>query len=333
MNIERETRERTEVIAPAKVLCIGELLIDFICTDIDADLKNGEHFIKKAGGAPANVAAALAQMGAAAYFAGKVGQDAFGDFLENTLKEKGVDTTMLVRDPGHATTLAFVSLDSRGERDFMFSRGADAHHRSEDLDLNLLDQCRILHFGSATALLGGDSRETYLELLAEARRAGRFISFDPNYRGDLWKGAEQAFIARVLPLLAGVDLLKVSESELALLSGETALESGVRFLHEQGAGIVAVTLGENGTFISNGSQTQRVETIKVRAVDSTGAGDAFVGAFLSRTAEMADPKDLAGNFESLIEFTAFANRVGAMVCTRPGAIDAIPSRAEVLNPS
>lgn len=314
-----------------RVLCVGELVIDFICTDINTDLVHGENYVKKAGGAPANVAVTLSNLGVESYFAGKVGADAFGDFLELTLKEKNVDTRMLARDLTDPTTLAFVSLDSTGERDFIFNRGADANHQREDLDMELVEACSILHFGSATALLGGDSRETYLELLTWAKENNRFVSFDPNYRPDLWKGRVQKFIHEVLPLLSGVDFLKVSEEELQLISGRLDLEAGIQFLHQQGSKIIAVTLGERGTIISNGTENQLVESMDIQAIDATGAGDAFVGAFLSKVAEREDKKTLPADFAAIAEITSFANRVGAMVCLRQGAIDAIPNIDEIIN--
>lgn len=314
-----------------KVLCVGELIIDFICTDINVDLVRGEHYVKKAGGAPANVAVTLSNLGVESYFAGKVGADAFGDFLELTLKEKNVDTRMLARDSESPTTLAFVSLDSAGERDFMFNRGADANHRREDLDMELVEECSILHFGSATALLGGDSRKTYLELLTWSKENSRFVSFDPNYRLDLWKGRQREFVQEVLALLSDIDFLKVSEEELQLISGRLDLQAGVNFLHQQGTKMVAVTLGEKGTFISNGTDNQLVESIAIQAIDATGAGDAFVGAFLSKVAQMEELKALQVDFAAITEITSFANRVGAMVCLRTGAIDAIPTMDEVIN--
>lgn len=313
-----------------RILCVGELLIDFFCSDPDTDLTWGEHFIKKAGGAPANVAVTMARLGKPAWLAGRVGQDAFGDFLEQTLCRYGVNTTLLKRDPNHPTTLAFVSVDRAGERDFMFHRGADAHHEVTDLGDLGPEDFAIAHFGSATALLPGTSRATYLELLKRAKASPAFVSFDPNHRADLWPDRATEFAQTVLPLLAGVDLLKVSEAELAILTGTLDPEEGARRLHGRGAGLVAITLGSRGTWISNGSQGAAVPAISIQSVDSTGAGDAFVGAFLSRISELPDPARLRMDFPLLREITDFANRVGALACTRTGAMDAIPTWEEVM---
>ena len=310
-----------------QVYCIGELLIDFICTDGTGDLSRGEHFLKKAGGAPANVAATLSRLGTPAWFAGKVGADPFGDFLERTLKDYGVETSQLIRDPHHGTTLAFVSLTPDGERDFLFQRGADAWLTEAELDESVPAACDLVHFGSATALLGGPTRTTYLNLLKRCKGT-RFVSFDPNWRSDLWRGREADFIREMLDLLPEVDLLKVSDSELELLCGPMNREEAVRSLHERGVGIIAVTLGSAGTYLSNGQQSATVSSIPVQTVDSTGAGDAFVGAFLSKVAALEDRTNLRSDFDKLVEITKFANRIGALVCTRMGAMEAIPAKAK-----
>ncbi len=165
----------------ALVVCVGELLIDFFCSDIDSNLIEGRQFLKSAGGAPANVCATIAKLGGNASFSGKVGRDPFGYFLEETLNSLNVDTSMLAWDEKTATTLAFVSLQENGERDFVFHRGADALMTMDDIDLNEINKAKILHFGSATAMLTSPFRETYLSLISSAREDGKFISFDPNY--------------------------------------------------------------------------------------------------------------------------------------------------------
>lgn len=312
-----------------KILCIGELLIDYICSDINVDLIEGVTFIKKAGGAPANVAAAISKLGGEALFAGKVGADPFGLFLKKTLDEVQVDTSMLILDSKSNTTLAFVSLKADGERDFVFNRGADELLSCEELDENKVFNSKIIHFGSATALLGGPSKETYLKVMELAREKGIFISFDPNYRVDLWKGRLQEFISVSKHCMRFADFVKVSDEEIRIISGLDDIEAGVKLFHELGAGIVAVTLGKEGTFISNGEETAIVESIKIQSIDSTGAGDAFVGASLYEIAKLDSPKELNKDFENIKRITAFANKVGAIVCTKLGAIAALPAMKEV----
>jgi fructokinase len=170
-----------------KVLCIGEALIDMICTDVNVSLSNGQHFLKKAGGAPANVAAAIAALGGKVTMAAKVGDDPFGQQLIELLENMGVDTSFMIKDPAHFTTFAFVSLMNDGERDFYFNRGADKELTTYDLAALNLKEYSIVHFGSATAFLPGPLQSTYLDLLAKAKQADCLISFDPNYRHLLFQ--------------------------------------------------------------------------------------------------------------------------------------------------
>lgn len=312
-----------------KILCIGELLIDFVCSDVNAGLHEGTNFIKKAGGAPANVAVTICKLGEKAIFAGKVGKDAFGVFLKNILVQEGVDTSMLVMDPNVKTTLAFVSLKTNGERDFIFNRGADELLKYEELKDKEIKHNKIIHFGSATALLGGDLKETYFKVMKMAKRENLFISFDPNYRVDLWKNRDDEFVRTSKECIEYADFVKVSEEELRIISRQENLYNGVEIFHELGAKIIAVTLGSKGTLISNGHNLEMIPSIKITSIDSTGAGDAFVGAALYKFCQVENPKSIAHDFDNLKEIIFFANKVGAIVCTKLGAISAIPTLIEV----
>jgi fructokinase len=313
----------------SSVICIGELLIDFFCTDIGVDLVRGQNFEKQAGGAPANVCATIVKLGGTAAFSGKVGNDPFGYFLKQTLDTLKVNTSMLVLDDKNPTTLAFVSLKENGERDFVFNRGADAFLSDEELDKEKLKNACILHFGSATALLEDPFRSTYLNAMKSAEKEEQFISFDPNYRSDLWKGRESSFVEFVKQGVALADFVKVSDEELRIISGAGELTRGVEVLHQLGAGLVAVTLGKNGTLISNGQKQETIPSMKVNSIDSTGAGDAFVGAMLYQLANEKEPKKVLEDFEQIKTITTLSNKVGAIVCTRVGAIAAIPTLEEV----
>ncbi|MBT2726145.1 carbohydrate kinase [Bacillus sp. ISL-75] len=312
------------------VICIGELLIDFFCTDVGIDLVNGQHFEKQAGGAPANVCATISKLGGHALFCGKVGNDPFGHFLRKTLEDVKVDTSMIVLDDAHPTTLAFVSLKNNGERDFVFNRGADAFLYEKELDQEKLRATNILHFGSATALLEEPFQSTYLNLIKSAREEGKFISFDPNFRFDLWKGRIPTFVDLALKGIALADFIKLSEEELRIISGLDSLEEGIAFLHQIGGRVVAVTLGKEGTLISNGKEHEIVPSISVNSIDSTGAGDAFVGATLYQLAKLEGPGNALEDFKQLKDMIAFSNRVGAIVCTKVGAISAIPTLEETV---
>lgn len=314
-----------------RILCVGELLIDFICSDVNVGLEQGVNFVKKAGGAPANVAVTISKLGGKALYAGKVGNDSFGEFLKNMLDENGVDTSMLVKDKEAKTTLAFVSLKSNGERDFIFNRGADELHSYDELNEDEIEKCNIVHLGSATALLGGTSKETYIKVMNFAKDREKFISFDPNYRSDLWKGRIQNFIEISKEFIKAADFVKVSDEELSIISGEEDLNNGLEVLHKLGAKAIAVTLGKEGTLLSNRITSKIVQSINIKSIDSTGAGDAFVGAVLYKLCEFENPKEILNDFEKLETITNFANKVGAIVCTKLGAIAAIPTLEEVNN--
>ncbi|MDQ6598915.1 carbohydrate kinase family protein [Bacillus salipaludis] len=315
----------------SSIICIGELLIDFFCTDVDMDLIEGQKFEKQAGGAPANVCATIVKLGGSASFSGKVGNDPFGHFLKKTLDKVKVDTSLLAMDDEHPTTIAFVSLKANGERDFVFNRGADAYLTVNDLDQKRIKESTIIHFGSATALLGDPFRVTYLQVMQETKADGKFISFDPNFRQDLWKGRKGEFIDLVKKGIAIADFVKVSEEELKIISGTTNLTDGTLFLHQLGAKAVAVTLGNKGTLISNGQHMETVPSILVESIDSTGAGDAFVGAMLFQLVKEGDPKRVLDDFVQLTKIISFSNKVGAMVCTKVGAISALPTLEEVVH--
>jgi fructokinase len=311
------------------IICMGELLIDFFCTDVDIDLVEGKNFEKQAGGAPANVSATIVKLGGNALFCGKVGNDPFGLFLKKTLDDLLVDTSMLVLDEHHPTTLAFVSLKANGERDFVFNRGADAYLSAEEIDKEKLKAANILHFGSATALLSDPFQSTYLNAMKSGKEVGKFISFDPNYREDLWKGRGSDFVDLAKKGIAIADFVKVSDDELKIISGMNEVNTGVAALHQMGAKVVAVTLGKEGTFISDGQKQETVPSINVDSIDSTGAGDAFVGATLFQLAQEENLKKVIEDFEHLKKIISLSNKVGAMVCTKVGAISAIPNIEEV----
>lgn len=317
------------MIQTGLVVCVGELLIDFFCTDIDVDLKKGANFVKQAGGAPANVSAAIAKLGGNAAFVGKVGNDPFGGFLIAVLDQAGVVTQMISKDDEVKTTMAFVSLRANGERDFVFYRGADERLTMADVDIEYISKASVMHFGSATALLGGESFETYFTLIDQAKAGGMFVSFDPNFRTNLWQGREAEFIERSRRGIGQADFVKVSDDELRLITGQEDMLEGVRSMHQWGARVIAVTLGKEGTLISAAGQHAVIPSTAIKSVDSTGAGDSFVGATLFQLASAKEPRALCNDFEELKKIIAFSNKVGAIVCTKVGAIAALPSLEEV----
>ncbi|SET14900.1 carbohydrate kinase family protein [Anaerobranca gottschalkii] len=303
-----------------EIICLGELLIDFICEDTGLDLKGGENFVKRAGGAPANVAATASRLGVKGSFAGCVGNDPFGDFLIESLNHHGVDTTMITKKGN--TTMAFVSIMDDGERDFVFVRGADEQYEIKGFE-ERFSNCKILHLGSATALLGGNLKKAYEESLKLALDNDVFLSFDPNYRGDLWKGREGEFIELAKEYISQVHFVKLSQDELFMIYGENNLDKALDKMYKDYNSLSAITLGSKGTYLATPQKRMLVPSIKINPVDTTGAGDAFVGAFLSQLVEEENLKGITGNFEKLKEKAAKANKVAALVCTKLGAMTAL----------
>ncbi len=188
-------------------------------------------------------------------------------------------TSLITLDNKFNTTLAFVSLMDDGERDFVFFRGADVNLKIPDK--NALRNFEIFHFGSATAFLGGKLEKTYFEIFEFAKENNKFISFDVNYRSDLWKDPKK-LISLSKKIIEHTDFAKFSEEELFLFSGNRDLEESINYIHEIGAKVVAVTLGKKGSILSDGNNVKQIDSIDVEVVDSTGAGDAFVGHFCIR---------------------------------------------------
>ena len=310
-----------------EVFCIGELLIDFVDEEQVGDLSKVETFTKKPGGAPANVAAAVAKLGGKGHFVGAVGYDAFGDYLLSVLKENGV-TIELAQRSGKFTTMAFVSLDKSGERSFEFSRGAD-----EDLQYNAELKNRfennVVHFGAATAFLGGSLNEAYERYLSDALAMGSYISFDPNFRDALWGGGEKVFIEKCMPFIAKSHLCKFSMEEAKLLSGKTDIVEASEFFHEVGVPLVVITLGGEGTYVSSPKLKKIIPSIEVSQVDTTGAGDAFIGCLLQQISTLENPSQVLEDSILLENMIKNANKAGAITTTNFGAISALPSKEKV----
>jgi fructokinase len=304
------------------IVCIGEALIDMICTDKGTALSEGNHFLKKAGGAPTNVAAAIAALGGQVSIAAKVGNDPFGHHLRTVLNDFGVDTRWLLTDPHHFTTLAFVSLMENGERDFVFSRGADGQLSSTDLEDLHLTADTIVHFGSATAFLPGPLQSAYRMLLDKALKQNIFTSFDPNYRHLLFPGDANPFIEHSRHFLRQCDFFKVSDEEAMLLTGTSDLSAAAEQLSEISPAVFAITLGKEGTLLYKNKISAIVPSIAVSPVDTTGAGDAFVGAVLYQLSNYPASERRHLSFEEWQLITTRANKAGARTCEFMGAMEA-----------
>lgn len=307
-----------------KVFSLGELLIDFICTNRNSDLAQGTDFIKKAGGAPANVCAAICKLGSNAAFAGSVGNDSFGKFLIETLAKHSVDTSGIVTLNSHFTTLAFVSIKEDGERDFIFNRGADEYLSFDMINESTLQQSNVFHFGSATAFLDGELEDTYFKALDFALRSNKIIAFDPNYRGALFQDKKERFVQRCQRFIKHSHILKVSDEEAEIITGITDVEAAAKTLNGMGAEFVLITLGSAGTMIAFKGETTLIPSVPVKMIDATGAGDAFIGAVLAKVAEMCvTPNEIT--LDMMTDFVAFGNHVGAITVQSYGAIESIPN--------
>lgn len=305
-----------------KILCIGEALIDMICTDKGSTLAAGENFLKKPGGAPTNVAAAIGALGGKVSLAAKVGNDPFGQQLQQVMQDFGVNTRYMLVDESHFTTMAFVSLMLDGERDFVFSRGADGQFNLKDLEAIDPDDFGIIHFGSATGFLPGPLQEAYKNLLQQAQHKNIFTSFDPNYRHLLFKNNSQSFIDQSWFFLQHCNFFKVSDEEALLLTGEPSVEAAAAHFLRYTAAIFAITLGKHGTMLGINGATHIVPSIPVTPMDTTGAGDAFVGALLYQLGEksFAEIKKLPeAQWQNMV---LNANKAGARTCEFLGAMEA-----------
>ena len=305
-----------------KILCIGEALIDMICTDKGKSLSDGNNFLKKAGGAPTNVAAAIAALGGNVELLAKVGSDPFGRHLIDVMQEFKVSTKWLLRDPEYFTTFAFVSLMENGERDFYFNRGADSQLSVKDIAHVDLAEFSIVHFGSATGFLPGPLQAAYQGLLQQCLQHEVFISFDPNYRHLLFHDNTQTFIDQSWNFLKSCHFFKVSDEESMLITGKATLNDAAEALLQKTSAVFAITLGKEGTMLGINGQTIIVPSIPVKPVDTTGAGDAFVGAVLYQLRAFSLKQIQELQVERWKDILLNANKAGARTCEYMGAMEA-----------
>ena len=308
------------------IITVGEILIDL--TQSGKNEYGIPVYTANPGGAPANLAVAASRLGVKTAFIGKVGHDSFGELLRATLAADNVDDSGMVTDEKEMTTLAVVSLDSRGERSFAFYRdpSADVNLQISDINEDMLKQTRILHFGSVS-LTTEPSRSATLYAAKKAKEAGAIISYDPNYRDRLWSDQDQAVVQMKEPLPM-VDILKISDEELPLLTGSTDPLEGSRILHGQyGIKLIFVTLGGDGALFRYGDITGQLPCPPIVIGDTNGAGDTFFGAALSKICKLPSLEGL--DEETLRAITAFANKAASITTSRHGAIPAMPRLSEI----
>ena len=309
------------------ITAIGEILIDF--TPGGTNNQSMELFICNPGGAPANVLAMESLLGGKTAFIGKVGNDYFGSFLKQSIEKSNIDTEGLVITDKIPTTLAFVHLDASGDRSFSFYRnpGADMMLSKEEVKTSLIDNCRIFHFGSVS-LTEEPSRSATKFAVDYARRQKKIISFDPNYRAPLWID-EQSAKKEILQVLSNVDILKVSEEEMQMLTGLSDLKKGAKALSLYGPELILISLGRKGAFCYLSGKSGILPAYDVKTIDTTGAGDAFLGAFLYRV--RGKNRDELRNLPQteLMDILDFANAAGSLTTMGKGAVPSMPHLDEI----
>lgn len=309
------------------IITLGELLIDL--TQNGEDENGNGKFTAFPGGAPANVAVAASKLGASTGFIGKVGNDAFGRKLAETLSKEGINTDGLLVSDDVPTTMAIVSVDESGEREFTFYRdpGADTQITSAEA-VNALhtDMPKILHIGSLS-MTTSPSKEACEDAASYAKDSGALISYDPNYREALWDSKEHA-VEMMKALLPFADILKVSDEEMEMLTGTSDYSEGCWALAECGIKLVMVTLGADGVFVKYGDFEEHIPGFKVNVADTNGAGDTFLGAVLCQIAQREGLLEGISN-EELRSFVTYANKAASLTCSRHGAMPAMPTAEEV----
>ncbi|MDW8565452.1 carbohydrate kinase family protein [Staphylococcus shinii] len=313
-----------------RLLAIGEALIDFIPSTTDSKLKDVEMFSRQVGGAPCNVACTATKLGGNAEMITQLGQDAFGDLIVETLDNLGVGTQYLKRTNEANTALAFVSLTKEGERDFSFYRkpSADMLYSIDAVSAIDVNENDVLHFCSVD-LVESPMKYAHKKLIEKVTHVGGTIVFDPNVRLPLWKNEAdcKSAIHEFIPL---AHIVKISDEELEFVTGITDENQAIQWLFQGNVDAVIYTKGADGAtvYFKDGNEISQ-QGFKVKAIDTTGAGDAFIGALISKLL-ISDSTDLItvlkNEGKAILEFS---NYVAATVTTKYGAISSIPTLEEV----
>ena len=309
------------------IVTVGEILIDLTYNRCENGIPV---YTANPGGAPANVAVSASRLGAKTAFIGKVGNDYYGDFLRKTLKDNAVDVSGILTDSSAHTTLAIVSVSETGERSFSFYRKhcADICLTESEIPEDLIENTHFLHFGSVS-LTDEPSRSATLSAVQRAKSKGATITYDPNYRERLWNSREEA-IKQMKSALNMVDILKISDEELPLLTDTCDFEKGTQQLHDlYGIPLILLTLGADGAYYRRGSETGKQDGFRVKVADTNGAGDTFFGAFLSRMTALKIYRPEQLTSEQLSDSIRTANLAASMTTSRHGAIPAMPDLAEL----
>lgn len=308
-----------------RVLCFGELLVDMVSPTPDADLGAATQFLKAPGGAPANVAVGVHRLGIESAFVGAVGDDPFGHFLREVVGREGVDVSG-VKLSENRTTIAFVATKSDGSKDISFYRNPGADADFSIRDLRSLRRTSIFHCGSVSLSLE-PCRSAQFEAARRVKAEGGMVSFDPNWRPSLWNDFGLAH-KQIWKMMELSDFVKVADEEWEFVTGTTDFEEGARKIRAVGPRLVLQTRGKDGAAFDFEGGRGEVQGLKVAAIDTLGAGDAFVAGVLAEIAR-AGSLEAVLNEEELTQILQFANACGALATQKSGAIPSLPSHEEV----
>lgn len=315
-----------------KLYAIGEALIDFIPNTTDSKLKDVETFSRQVGGAPCNVASTAQKLGGQSEMITQLGQDAFGDIIVETLENIGVGTSFIKRTNEANTALAFVSLTKSGERDFSFYRkpSADMLYSRDNINDIPVTQADILHFCSVD-LVDSEMKEAHKTIIEKFNQQQGTICFDPNVRLPLWD-SEEACKQAIREFIPHAKIVKISDEELSFITDIADDEEAIQWLFQNNVEIVIFTKGAAGSELhfKDGTKISH-EGFKVKAVDTTGAGDAFIGAMLSKILNFETTNLTQELKQQGKDILGFSNFVAAKVTTNYGAIGSIPTLEEINN--
>lgn len=302
----------------ARVWVTGDAVVDLI--------PNGEtNYLKCPGGAPANVAVAISRLGGDSAFFGRVGQDPLGRFMKQVLKNEGVDTQYMLLDEEHRTSTVIVDLDDHGERSFTFMVKPSADQFLQPQDVPAFKQGEWLHVCSI-ALANEPSRSTTLAAMKAIKAAGGYVSFDPNLRAEVWLNPAD-LKSVVLQVVALADVVKFSDDELLFLTDKDDLQTALSWLNEQyDLPLIVITQGKKGALVIHNNEQQLITGKPVNPVDTTGAGDAFVGGLLAGLVVCDDWH----NNDNLLKIIRQANACGALATTAKGAMTALPTATQLV---
>jgi len=312
------------------VVAIGEVLIDFAQTNVNEE--GYPSLSANPGGAPANFLTPISKFGLKTTMIGKVGNDTFGKLLINTLKKNGINTKCVIKDDDNFTTLAFVTLDDKGNRSFAFSRkpGADTQIKYDEVDLSLIDNCKVFHFGTLS-LTNNPAKSTTKKLVSYAKSKKKLISFDPNLRKPLWDDLNEAK-KEMLYGLSKADIVKISDEEVKFLFN-IKIKDATKFLLDKYKNIklLYVTCGAEGSYYATRKYQGFVKALSnIKVIDTTGAGDIFGGSAMYKLLKAKKNIHELTN-DDLLDIVSFATASAGLSTTKLGGISSVPDIKDVIN--